>query len=293
MTEQFVEHRNLRIAGTVVLYRPDSGVISNIQSYLDDVGVLYVVDNSETRHSNIVEQILEFDKVVYLPNGENLGIARALNIAADRAIADGYDFLLTMDQDSCAAPAMIKNLLGFINDKKRDNIGIISPVHNICPDTKSSTQHLLEEVKFVMTSGNLLNLEVYNKVGRFADELFIDCIDYDYCLRLDQAGYKIFQVNNAILHHKLGHFSHFKILYKSLSTSNHSPLRRYYNTRNRFYIWKTYGAFSNQFVKQDKRRFLGEIRNILFGENERMAKFRMMIKGYLDYRKGTFGKYER
>ena len=293
MPEHFAEHRNLRIAGTIVLYQPDQDVISNIKSYFDEIEVLYVIDNSETMKSDIVQQILQFDKIVYLPNGENLGIATALNIAAVRAITDGYDFLLTMDQDSCAESGMINNLLRLLNYVVWDEIGIVSPVHVVESNPQSSNNGFFSEVKSVMTSGNLLNLKAYTKVGRFADDLFVDCVDHDYCLRLTQAGFKIFQVNKSVLHHKLGLISQFKLLHKTLTTSNHSPLRRYYNTRNRFYIWNTYGDYAKEFVMEDKCSFRGEIRNILFGESERFAKFCMMIRGYLDYRNNKFGKYER
>ncbi len=284
---------NPKIAGVVVLYRPDIDVIDNIKSYLDDVAILYVVDNSETPDKEIVGSISELDNIVYLPNNGNIGIASALNRAAEIALEKGYNYILTMDQDSSATPGMIKKLLEFANGTTKDDIGIISPLHALDQDEHLSNQHLFDDVKFVMTSGNLLNLKAYSTVGRFADKLFIDGVDYDYCLRLAQAGYKIYQVNNAVLHHKLGRFSTFKILYKTLTTSNHSPLRRYYNTRNRFYIWNTYGDFAEEFVNQDKRNFRGELRNILFGETGRVAKFGMMIRGYLDYRKNKFGKYER
>ena len=39
-----------------------------------------------------------------MPIGENRGMAAALNAGAVLAVAAGYDFLLTMDQDSRATP---------------------------------------------------------------------------------------------------------------------------------------------------------------------------------------------
>ena len=280
-----------RIAGTVVLYRPDGEVLENIKSYLDGVGVLYVVDNSETMHTDVVERIMQLDKVVYLPNGENFGIARALNIAADKAMVDGYDFLLTMDQDSRAATNMVGTMLACLKEKDAAEVGIISPFHSVSFGSNQDSGTFSQEVQFVMTSGNLLNLAAYEKTGPFLDKLFIDCVDYDYCLRLTDCGFKIICANQAILHHGLGYISSFKVLHKTLTTSNHSPLRRYYNTRNRFYIWETYGATAKDFVKEDKRRFVGEIRNVLLGEKERLAKIKMMLRGYLDYRRGSFGRY--
>ena len=35
-----------------------------------------------------------------------------------------------------------------------------------------------------MTSGNLLNLKIAEKIGDFEEKLFIDEVDHDYCYRI-------------------------------------------------------------------------------------------------------------
>lgn len=283
-----------RIAGTVVLYHPDSDVISNIRSYLDDIAVLYVVDNSESPNKEIVDQILNLDKIAYLHNGENLGIARALNIAARKAIEDGYDFLLTMDQDSFASPCMINHMLECVKIRDVSKIGIIGPFHITDFDDKVAGPEDCEIVVTTMTSGNLLNLLVYQCVGPFLDDLFIDQVDIEYCLRLKQKGYQVVQANRATLRHGLGNITTAKILFKQLRTSNHSPLRRYYITRNRFFVWQEYHDLeaAKESIALDKVSFRGEIRNILFMEKNKMSKIYMIVKGYVDFKRNLFGKYQ-
>ena len=82
---------NLSIAGVVVLFHPKSTVINNIQTYLDDLDLLYVVDNSEneltTYFSNYFEQT---NKIKYIKNNENIGLASALNIGVNKAINDNF-----------------------------------------------------------------------------------------------------------------------------------------------------------------------------------------------------------
>ena len=84
---------NRSIAGVVVLFHPKSTVINNIQSYIDDLDQLYVVDNSEnklrTYFSNFFEKT---DKIDYIKNNENIGLASALNIGVNKAINDKYHF---------------------------------------------------------------------------------------------------------------------------------------------------------------------------------------------------------
>jgi len=293
MSERFDSTLNPRVAGAVVLYRPDYEVISNIRSYLCNVGVLYVVDNSEKVNTKVVERIMQFDNVVYLNNGENLGIAYALNAAARRAIDDGYDFLLTMDQDSCASQEMISLMLKSVIDRDISTIGIIGPFHLLAMDEKKPGESDCEIIAHTMTSGNLLNLQVYQIVGPFLNELFIDFVDVEYCLRLRQRGFLVVQANRAILKHNLGQITRVKVLHKQLRTSNHSALRRYYITRNRFFVWQKYKylAVAQNAIAMDKKSFRGEIRNILVMEKDKIAKLIMIIKGYVDFKRNRFGKY--
>src|SRR4051812_49217623 len=90
----------MRLAGTIILFYPDNDVIENILSYIDIVEKLYVIDNSENKNVDLVNQITTLDKVSYLHNGENRGLAQTLNRAAELAILEKFDLLLTMDQDS-------------------------------------------------------------------------------------------------------------------------------------------------------------------------------------------------
>ena len=86
----------MKLASVVVFYNPSDDNINNINAYKNIVDRVYVVDNSD---DDIVR--LKDDKVIkYIKLGQNLGIAKALNVGAEHAIADGYEWLLTMDQDS-------------------------------------------------------------------------------------------------------------------------------------------------------------------------------------------------
>ncbi len=43
----------ISIAGVVVLYNPDESVVNNIQSYIQDIEILFVVDNSEEKTASL------------------------------------------------------------------------------------------------------------------------------------------------------------------------------------------------------------------------------------------------
>ena len=64
----FIEQK---IAGVIVLYNPNEEVIDNIRSYLEDIEILYAVDNSETKKDEIIKKIESFNKIVYIDNNGN------------------------------------------------------------------------------------------------------------------------------------------------------------------------------------------------------------------------------
>ena len=243
LVESFSSIDNNKIAAVVVLYKPSSEIIKNIDTYINEVARLYIIDNSEIK-SQYLNDFLSHSKVEYLPNYKNLGIAAALNIAIDKAINSGFLFLLTMDQDSYFEKGSLEKLIIYI--AQSDSIGIYSPFHRNKYFTNPPNNRDTEEVTDVMTSGNLLNLDVVKKIGKFKEDYFIDYVDIEYCLRLRKSGYKILRVNNSFLFHNEADLTQKKFLGYEVYPPNHSPNRWYYKIRNYFYLKREY---QNSFKK--------------------------------------------
>jgi rhamnosyltransferase len=296
------KNKNLNVAGLVVLYNPGSDVVSNILTYQKYLDVLYIVDNSEKDIPSFDLSGLEkTGQVRYIRNGGNLGIAAALNIGANIAAEDGYEWLLTMDQDSFASSGMMNTLFDFILKNKQNRIGIASAYHAV-KYGKEPSKNKCDYVIETMTSGNLVNLEAYKSVGGFLDELFIDSVDHEFCLKLNRAGYKVAVVNDACLIHSLGDrkrkkFIRVKNLFKkneplvSLRTyNNHSAMRKYYIVRNRLLVSAIYRKDFPEYRKKMVWSILNEFINVIFLENEKILKLRMMFSGYVDYKFRRLGK---
>jgi rhamnosyltransferase len=282
-----------KIAAVVVLYFPDDDVYKNILSYLDQVELVFLVDNSDEPAIDLIEKFSANRRVISIVNGCNLGIAAALNIGAEEAINRGCDLLLTMDQDSTASPGMVEILKDCFVSQEDKSLAIVSPFHLISvTDPPNTSLPSCTEMDTVWTSGNLLSLSAYQDVGPFDEDLFIDFVDHEYCLRLRRNGYRVIQSNVTILHHNIGNnLRKIKVASMSLVVSNHSPLRRYYITRNRFWVTRKYREFK-RFCWVDKRRFWAELVTSMLFEQHKLEKFKMIIRGYLDYRFGRMGKFE-
>ena len=122
------------------------------------------------------------------------------------------------------------------------------------------------------------------------DDLFIDQVDCEFCLRLGLKGYRVIEVGGAILHHRVGAVTHHRFPYPAF-TSNHSPLRRYYIARNRFHVAAMYRAEYPEYGRFEMRQMAKETVKILLYESSRLAKLHMMWRGWRDYRAGRLGKF--
>ena len=284
------------IAAAVVLYHPDDSVIANLNSYINQVEITFAIDNTEEDYvdAQFLTELTKNKKIIYIPNNENLGIATALNIGARNALQSGCKFLLTMDQDSLASETMVADLVNCEAAHNLSYLGILSPFHYTKITRFLPPSAKVDHVLTAWTSGSLVNLEAYKKVGPFNEELFIDFVDHEYCLRLSLAGYKVFKVCNAVLHHEIGtNITRHKFLGIPLFiASNHSALRRYYITRNRFYLAAQMAKQFPIFFLADKRKFIGELLTILLYEQDKLKKFKMILRGYSDYREKRLGKFK-
>lgn len=275
-----------KIAATVILYNPDRDVINNIKSYLKLVDKLYIIDNSSENNYDIFPKN---KKIEYTFNNENLGMATALNIACKKAIKDKYEWLLTMDQDSKFFPEELTRLIKYINNCD-SNVGIVCPYH-IIKTTEPKPEIELEERLEVMTSGCLMNLKIYKKIGGFKDWLFIDNVDIDYCLNLNKNGYKVLRLNNVYLQHNLGDATYHRFLWKKVVCSNHNYIRRYYITRNILYTINMYKKDFPEYCAFLHKCLGYNFKTVVLFEKDKIRKLRSMLRGYFDFKKNITGKY--
>ena len=288
-----------KIAAIVVTYNPDEGLNKSTKSLIKQVDSIIMVDNgSNDEGKEIINKIKNKygEKIEVIFNEENLGIATALNKGVKYALNNDYKWILTMDQDSCAEENMVKIMLETyyaIDENERKDILSLFPTfidRGIESLDKNNENVKYEYVDAEITSGNLLKAEIFEKAGFFDDSLFIDMVDTDYCMRLNELGIKMIRISGAILNHSIGNSKQVKKLFGTFNTSNHSATRRYYMTRNRFYTWNKYKNLNSFTLNRDKKLFKKEFVKIILGEKDKVNKVKMVLKGYKDYKNGVRGK---
>lgn len=288
-----------KVAAIIVSYNPDKNLLDSVNLLISQVEKIIIVDNGsiEEKRKDISSiKDIDNERIEVIFNEENLGIATALNIGVREALKQGFNWILTMDQDSKASKDMVEKMFEVYNnidEKERKSILSIFPNfvdERIQSIEENSVMNTYEYVDADITSGNLVKAEVFDKVGFFDDSLFIDLVDTDFCMRLNEKNIKMIKVRDAILYHSLGESQSVKSILGKFNTSNHSALRRYYMTRNRFYIWEKYKDLNSFTLNRDKKLFKKEFIKIILGEKDKVNKIKMVFKGYKDYKKGIRGK---
>ena len=276
----------MKISTTVIWYNPDNKNIENIKTYLNYFEKLFIIDNSQNNNKGLVE-ILESTKVEYIYNkGKNLGIASALNLVCEKSIKEGFSWILTMDQDSYFDSKNVEEYLKTFSQIENKNIGIVSPCHILKNDTvKMDEDKKFMDVDRVMTSGNLLNLSAWKKVGKFDENLFIDEVDNEMCYRMIEKGYQIKQLNNIKMCHELGNLEKRSFFFKKISILNHNYVRKYYMMRNKLYIFKNYRKYRLRYIYY----ILNDFFKVIFYEKDKIRKLRFMFKGIKDFFKNKMG----
>jgi len=263
-------------------------VVNNIRSYVNGLDLLVMVDNTGKSNAQLVADLLKLEWVEYICNDSNAGIASALNTGASRALENGCDFLLTMDQDSFFNGDDFQSYLKKLEVLDVATLGILSPSHD--QDDKENAAALSIETDIVMTSGNLVNLEAYRKKGAFLEDLFIDHVDHEYCLRLRSGGYKIMIDSSTSLNHRLGELKHVKIMDSTVFRFiSHSPERAYYMIRNGAYVAGKYKEVFPSFFRKNLVLSLKELVKIFF-ESDKIKRIRLYFLALKHARKGRLGK---
>ncbi len=276
------------IAACVVLYQPDEQLFKNITSYCEFISRVFVIDNSDVPTDMSVLQA-QYPSIQYVFKGGNIGIATALNEAVAMARAEGFEWILTMDQDSSFAPGALSLYLTAATALDCSGVGIITLHHHMGEENASHQEW--EQINSTMTSGNLLNIECHLETGGFLDKFFIDYVDHEFCLRIRKQGYAIWQNNRVNLMHQLGALKVKKIFGLSIPYTNHHPIRRYYITRNRLYVIFKYFSFSPSSSLAELSHMINEGIKIVLFEKDKLKKAKSIILGIKDFIFSKFGKY--
>lgn len=274
-----------KIAAAIVTFNPDISLLKRVIGALHkQVVKLYVVDNCSDNKTEI-KNICTIKDVYFIPLPENKGIAAALNCAFKKADDDGMKWLLTCDQDSVIPDDFLEKIAKQKKDLiKQKNIGIICP--NFVNRSTGEKEYEGETLKLIdkcITSGSLTRISSWKEIQGFDEDMFIDGVDFDFCIRLKNAEYKILLLPNICIEHEIGNAREHSLFGHKFLVLNHSAFRKEYIAQNILYL---NGKFNNgQITLRTILRLCKQFVLVIFYEQDKKAKIKALWRGCM---KGRF-----
>ncbi|MEW6714119.1 MAG: glycosyltransferase family 2 protein [Nitrospirota bacterium] len=287
---------NKNICAVIVSYNSPDRLSECISSILPQADEIIVIDNSsDARARQRIKELTSSQKMTLVLNENNEGLGHALNQGLRRSAERGYIWTLLLDDDSILSDSMIDEMMRSYSNCGTDIRGAVAAIVPAVYDkkldeyipsvitTKTFNRKLRQPpsdafVHFHITSGTLLKNETLERVGYMNERLFIDYIDFDYCFRLLNKGYKILLSKDALLYHSLGELRQTLFL----RFREHNFMRVYYQSRNRLYALIKHGVTYKSFLFAESFRFASKLFKIIMLESNKAEKIHMYFKGIKD-----------
>lgn len=261
-----------RILSVVITYYPDKKLLQdNINAFINYVDAILIWENTPIAESAKYRYVNN-QKVIFYGVNENKGISFALNYAWKYAKANGYDYLLTMDQDS-----KIENFQLFINQVLSMNE---IAIYGIPP--MNSIKEKIFRVSHTITSGTLIPIQILNDINGYRENFFVDAIDVDLSYRARRYGYNTYWIGGTCIKQVFGNQFYKKIGGAKFLCFNYGPKRLYGILRNHIIIEKEYKTELSDKKLLYKIYILKFLINILFFEPNKIKKIKAMVLGIYD-----------
>jgi rhamnosyltransferase len=289
---------NPQVCAAIVTYHPDPDFERSCHLLRSQVEYLVVVDNhSDGAEVEQLRALSEKWDFVLIENPDNYGVGAALNQAIEWARSQTEcEFILFLDQDSLVSENFVAEMMAeYGRHSTNERIFLVMPdiVHR---RTGARYRHYSYRGKYLVsqTSGSLLPLRVFAEEGLYRQDLFVDYVDYEFCLRVVSRGWSIAYCPAAILYHDPGKASQVSFFgLRKITASNYTPLRKYYLMRNGIWTIREYcGLYPAWAAAHAWQMMKGVVRVLLF-EQHRARTVVMWCRAIRDVLRSRFGKYPR
>jgi rhamnopyranosyl-N-acetylglucosaminyl-diphospho-decaprenol beta-1,3/1,4-galactofuranosyltransferase len=200
------------------------------------------------------------EAVTVIRHPENRGTAGAVTTGFQYALNKKYDWIWIIDADSAPRRDALEKLLCLYKtftpgvqaqtrlvaslpvecSDQKPNHGIVFSPTKMMDQVRPEPGQEYYECDVAMWSGSLFRLEAVRQIGFPSADYFADWVEIEYGYRGKRYGYKTFVCLGSIVEHNIGGqsmtFTSYRFGPLSLRMFEFSPLRCYYETRNRLYF---------------------------------------------------------
>lgn len=278
---------NMHICAGIITYNPTLTDVSTcLEALCNQVERVIIVDNASKNVKSLQEIVSKYANVTLVKNSQNIGFAKALTQVFEWAKSQGFNWVLTLNDDSVVPSNMIseykkilENQGSLVNQKNAKN----SKIAIVCSLLKNRLDGTILHSKChedeCITSGSLTSVEAWAKIGGFDEWLEIDGVDFDFSRRLVRAGWKIVECQNVIMEHQIGKARSINLIIKHPIVWNHNANRKYYIARNMQVVDYKMGTYS---YAKSLRAVVRDMIFVALWEKNKFAKIRAMVRGFKD-----------
>lgn len=291
--------KTTNVGVVVISFNPEIENLKNLVNQLliyKNISV-YVVDNASSFN---VDVGIQDERLKLIKLKENTGIAKAQNVGIDYAEKNNAEYIVFFDQDSTIPDNFINDLMFDYKQLEIQGlkIGAIGPRfmderfsffypsinYNNGKRERIDTENINKPTKstLLISSGSLVSTSTLLSVGLMRENYFIDYVDTEWCFRAESKGYSNYISSRAVMKHAVGDNM---IENRYFKTPIHSPFRRYYITRNAFYMLKEPHIPKGVAIRQIFVNFIQQIIIIINEKNKKgyIMSFYSGVKDGLKY----------
>ncbi len=292
------------IAAVIVVYRPNlDELTAAFKAIVPQVGLLLLIDNGGLGSFCVTTD----RNVEVISMGRNVGVAAAQNAGIKRAKSLGADYVLLLDQDSVAAPDMVRCLLSGLEERQtegakvaacgpryllgnsREASGFLEAGTFMLRRTSGDKARETTACDFLIASGMLIPMQSLTTVGLMDDSLFIDHVDTEWCFRASSLGFRCFGVSKAFMRHRLGQSCRSVSFWgRRRQLPRHLPFRYYFIVRNSILLRRR-SYMPPAWRRHDCIRLAGLMLFYSFSPKARVCTLRMFVRGLVDGLLGRAG----
>jgi len=248
----------VKVHAIIVTFNPAGDMLLNeIVLLSSQVDKIWVIDNASTKSLLAwVEDLSCEVQLELIRMASNLGLGAAQNIGINLACEAGATHVIILDQDSQPMHGMVDCLLNASNRLQSAGIQVAAVAPMYFDSTTGAASGFVRmgwfgykkqkelpsqdvvEADFLISSGSLISVSVFNDVGVMDECLFIDHLDTEWCMRAKSKGYRLFGLPAARMLHSLGDRRARIWFLRWRNVSYHSPFRYYYMVRNGILLQK-------------------------------------------------------
>ena len=261
----------------IVTHHPDEGFPKRLKQVEAEFSRVIIVDNgSQYSALEMLRSLSKLSQTALVENLKNLGIAVALNQGVNWASQEGFQWIVTFDQDTVLHSGFLAALFDVYLEGGGGDVLIGSNYWDVHRKRNfvqcDGTGAIFQEQKTLITSGTLVPLSLFEKIGLFREDYFIDCVDLEFSLRARANGFHLLVSCQPLMNQSIGVGMENASNRHRFLPFNHSPARKYFIARNSIATAKTYFFQEPAWSMRQGWRLLSDFASILLFQREKLRK---------------------